>query len=238
MKYKEKHAHHLRHALGAVALSLAMLVPTGCTEKKENSVEPEKQGLLDSTPIRTIDKYNADITLYLAEIPLYERNGERKQDQYILTRGLKKSEYIPAEEERYIRKAFINGSKEPVYVQACADGAVPTKDGTFVGLFLDENGKMLVVADKSIPEFIEEQNEKKYERHHAQSSYASEHVAKLQQRIEKRDSADLVIARDSTVVDAAQAPTDSVSNVQRKQEQDADTMPADTLNFVRQKIRE
>lgn len=243
MKYKEKHMHHLRRALGAVALSAVMLIPVGCTEKKEKVDQREKQGLMDPTPIHTHDKYNSGVTLYLVNIPLYERNGARKQDQYVLTRGLGKSEYRASGLTVYTRKAFINGSKEPKYVPTDENGAVyierETETGIekgFAGLFVGDDGEVYVVADENVSDFIKEREQQRIQARAAVSGNSVERVVKATEPEEITDSIRSESVADSLNVDTIKMSADSIFNA--KVEKDTGKVHTDTLNMIRQDVRE
>lgn len=150
MTYKEKHLHQ---AFGAMAVSLAMLVPAGCTKHKIENQTKQQVGLLNQTLIDAEDKYHNEVTLNLVHVPIYNKDGSRKTDQYVLTHGINNSSYEPVKEETYISKAYLNDSPRGFYVKIDKNRAILTEDG-FSGLFVDKTGKVAIVADKNIPDFI------------------------------------------------------------------------------------
>ena len=155
MTFKEKHL---------VPLLLAATLTTSCSEDKKiffKDKTPEGQGLLDERPLKENDKYNAAITLYQVNVPLYNRNGERLRGQYILTRGLQKSEYKSSQslEEMAVKAVYINGSSDIHYVKVDNNNAIYTERG-FCGLFADYNKRAVVIADNNVSQFISELNVK------------------------------------------------------------------------------
>ena len=152
MSYKEKQYHQ---AFGALALSVAMLIPTGCTEQKTQTPKEKQVGLLDPTPIKAIDKYNDAVTLSLVNVPVFNSDGTRKKDRFVLTHGLTNSSYKPVGTETFIRKAYLNNSKTPHYVKTDKNRAIYTENG-FSGLFLNEYGEVEVIADKNVSDFVKE----------------------------------------------------------------------------------
>lgn len=232
MKYKEKHSHQLRGAFGALALAMAMMIPAGCTNNNTKDNKKEAQGLLDSTPLKVNDKYNDAVTLYLVDVPVYDRNGERKKDQYMLTRGLQSSDYRAEGSKRYTRKAYFNNSNEAVYVQVDGNNAVWTERG-FVGLFVDNDSKVVVVSDKRVSDFIKDRSV--VENHHSSSMSVSERISKVRSAIEETDSVNNVSVPDSISTDTVKMQTDTL-NI--KEPVDTNTMLPDTIGTMRQDVRE
>ncbi|MBR6355771.1 MAG: hypothetical protein IKR92_02845 [Alphaproteobacteria bacterium] len=234
MNYKEKHSHQLRHAFKVLALATAMLIPVGCADKKEKVDEQQTQGLMDKTPLKTNDKYGASVTLYLVDVPVYERFGERKPDQYMLTRGLQKSDYVPGN-KRYTRKAYFNNSDDAVYVQVDENNAVVTEKG-FVGLFVDADGKVVVVSDDHITDFVRDRTARRDEAREGRASGAGERIAKARQQSEENDSTQLNIVTDSIHSDTVKMAADSV--LSPKAQPTPDTVLTDTLTALRQNLHE
>lgn len=155
MTFKEKHL---------LPLVLAATLTTSCSEDKKiflKEKSPEINGLLDERPLKDNDKYNIEVTLYHVDVPIYEKNGERKAGQYMLTRGLKSSSYESSQslEEMSVKPVYINGSKEACYVKVDNNNAIYTERG-FCGLFADYNNKAVIVADASVNQFVSELNVK------------------------------------------------------------------------------
>ncbi|MBR1756780.1 MAG: hypothetical protein IJ738_05720 [Alphaproteobacteria bacterium] len=235
MSYKEKHIHQLHNAFGILVLSAATLIPSGCTFNKEKTQQTQEQGLLDPTPLKTNDKYNESVTLYLVDVPIYNRNGERKTDQYVLTRGLKSSEYSAESDARYIRKAYINGANEPVYVQVDANNAVVTSR-KFAGLFLDDDGKVVVVADNRVSDFIKERTAQRFEARRLISSNQHERIPVVVSETETTDSTKYNASADSIRTDTILAPIDSL--LDNRHVTDSGKIQTDTLKQMRQETRE
>lgn len=150
MTFKDK---HFKQAFGPLLLSAFMAVPMGCSEgHKTEEAEKQQTGLMDSTPLRSEDKYGFGVTLHHVTIPVYDRNGERKKDQGILTRGLMETAYNPDTSRTYVRKAYVNDSSTPSYVKVDRNNAIFTDQG-FCGLFLD-GSSVVVIDDANLDKFI------------------------------------------------------------------------------------
>ena len=232
MNYKEKHAHHLHRALKVTALVMAAMLPLACAEKKEQETQTQEYGLLDKSPLKSHDKYNAEVVLYSVDVPVYNCNGERRRDQYVLTHGLKKSIYHSKNAERYVRKAYLNGAKEATYVKVDDNYAVETKQG-FVGLFLDENSNVVVVSDKHVNDFIKERAAQKFESR--QKNFAYQNGKDSRMTTIDEDSIQYSEAADS-INDVILMPADTLRDSSHPQ--DNDKTPNDTLRQIRQEIRE
>lgn len=234
MSYKEKHLHQLGRAFKVLALSMAMLIPAGCTDKKEKDENAQPVGLLDKTPLKTNDKYGAKVTLYLVDVPIYTNSGERKKEQYVLTRGLNNSDYVTGT-KRYVRKAYFNNSPDAVFVQVDENNAVVTEKGA-VGLFLGNDGKVVVVSDNNVSDFIREKDIKNA----WQSSYANsaERAEKTSQTVEAEDSISNISVSDSIESDTLKVTATDTLKTAEKAVADTNVLQADTFNLMRQKIRE
>jgi hypothetical protein len=82
MKYKEKHKEHLKRFLGVTTLAVSMLMPTGCSNNSNQTSKDEQQcGLLDSRPMKVHDKYGTPMVLYHVNVPIFNKNGERKKEK-------------------------------------------------------------------------------------------------------------------------------------------------------------
>jgi len=153
MSFKDK---HIKQAFGPLMVSVLMLVPSGCVyQPKTGEQNNREQGLLDPTPILTEDRYGAPITIYHVNVPTYDQYGNRKADQAVLTRGLKDSDYKGDTSKLYLKKAYINDSQMPCYINVDKNNAVLTDDG-FKGLFLDNNDRVVVVRDDNVSKFLAE----------------------------------------------------------------------------------
>ena len=161
MTYKQKHLAMLMVASAALTMS------TGCQKQPKEISEKEKAGLLDDTPLKAQDKYGAQVTVYLVDVPLYNKDGTRQKDAYMLTRALSKKDFANYQSSNNMRltKVCFNGSKNAVYVMTDENGAIQTTHG-YVGLFADKN-HAVVVAAKHVGDFIAETNQRDEVRHNA-----------------------------------------------------------------------
>ena len=227
MTFKEKHL---------LPLVIAATLTASCSDEKKifsKDKEPEVNGLLDERPLKDNDKYNVEVTLYQVDVPVYQKNGERLEGQYMLTRGLKTSSYESSQsvDEMSVKPVFINGSKEACYVKVDDNNAIYTERG-FCGLFVDYNKKAVIVSDANVAQFISELNVK-----NINASSRSEirrnnrnNAGFIDVEAIKSDSLDINVKRnDSLVVDTAK--TDSVGS----KKMFSDKQFLDTLNNMRQK---
>ena len=230
MTFKEKHLHQ---AFGALAVSMAMLLPTGCTNQKsdDDSEQEQKVGLLDPTPIKAADKFNNNVTLYLVNVPVYNKNGTPKTDHYVLTHGINNSSYRPMEAETYICKAYFNGSKTWHYVKTDKNHAIYTENG-FSGLFVDKDGAVVVVKDENVPDFVkwldvQRDAAKKQDNYNLRNSDRFVEVS-------PKDTATVKVeSSDSTITEIMPLPTDTTKN-------EITTPVANSLDSLmkRQEVRE
>lgn len=165
MTYKQKH-------LAMLTVSAAMLtLATGCQKQQAPTPNKEKVGLLDDTPIQTHDKYGSKITIYLVEVPLYDQNGKRLKDTYMLTRGLQKQDFTgySSGNNMQLKAVCFNNSKDPVYVMVDENSAIKTVSG-YAGLFA-ENGKAILVSEDNANTFASEIKQSAEKRRTAQRQY-------------------------------------------------------------------
>ena len=233
MTFKDK---HFRQAFGPLLLSALMIVPTGCTEKQRTEkIKKQQFGLLDPTPIEATDEFGSGIVLGQANVLVYDSNGQRKKDQYVLTRGLQSSAYIPDTSRTFIRKAHINNSDTPVYVRVDRNGAIFTEDG-FRGLFL-KSGTVVIVSDNNV--------EKLDEYKAAHLSVASYTAPKNETLSSPKNllSADTVANNDSNKIVISQSVENlkrdsSVLQIDTIAEEKKTDLVIDTLAKMRQNINE
>ena len=148
MTFKEKHL---------LPLMMSAVMITSCGDVKSpfhNDRKKDNMGLLDERPLKDDDKYGADVVLCPVSIPVYNAEGKRLENQYVLTRGLQESSYesVMNIENMRIKQVYLNGSNQVSYVKADDNNAIYTERG-FCGLFIDYNKKAVVVADKNINQF-------------------------------------------------------------------------------------
>lgn len=146
MTFKDK---HFKQAFGPLALAALMLVPTGCSEKKKiEEINKQQYGLLNPKPLDATDEFGSAVVLGQVNVLVYDANGNRKKDQYILTHGLQSSAYVPDTSRTFIREVRINNSATPVYVRVDRNGAIFTKEG-FRGLF-EKDSKVVIASDGNV----------------------------------------------------------------------------------------
>ena len=235
MSYKEKHINQLKHAVGAIALAASMLTLSSCNgNNNSKNVDKEQQlGLLDSRPLQVNDKYGTPVILYHVDVPVYTSKGERKKDMSILTRGLKHSAYHTTTKEQYTRKAYINKSTDPVYVKADKNGAIYTERG-FAGLFLDEQGKVMIIADVNVEEYIRDLNQ---ELKAENKTIKSEKNNKTNKQKEPMDTIAEALPKD-TVLLTDIVLKDSIETHTGKTDSSQNANLADTLNLQHSHGRE
>ena len=107
MTYKQKHLAMLMVASAALTMS------TGCQKQPKEISEKEKAGLLDDTPLKAQDKYGAQVTVYLVDVPLYNKDGTRQKDAYMLTRALSKKDFANYQNTKQnihleVKQAYLN----------------------------------------------------------------------------------------------------------------------------------
>ena len=149
MTFKEKHL---------LPLMMSAVMITSCGDVKNpfhGDKEKDNMGLLDDRPQKDNDKYGTKVLLYQVNVPVYNADGERLENQYILTRGLQKSSYESASEIKNMRTkpVYLNGSDAVCYVKVDSNNAIYTEQG-FCGLFIDYNKKAVVIADENIGKFV------------------------------------------------------------------------------------
>ena len=152
MTFKEK---HFKQAFGPLLLSAMMILPTGCGKPNKNyEVEDNELGLLDPTPIEQIDNYGDKVKLSHVQIPVYNKDGERLKDQWVLTHGVANTVYVPDTSRVRLRATHLNNNPKTDYVMVDANGAILTENGG-CGLFL-EGMDILVVANANLDKFVGE----------------------------------------------------------------------------------
>ena len=161
MTYKQKHLAMLMVA------SAALTMTTGCQKQPQEQQSKEKAGLLDDTPLKMHDKYGTMVTLYLVDVPLYNKDGTRQKDAYMLTRALSEEDFANYQSGNNLRlaKVCFNNSKDAVYVMADENGAIQTMRG-YAGLFADKN-QAVIVAAQNVGEFVSEINQHEEARRNA-----------------------------------------------------------------------
>lgn len=229
MTFKEKHLHQ---AFGTLAVSMAMLLPTGCTtEQTKDNKSEQKIGLLDSTPHVVTDKYNDNVTLHLVNVPIYNKDGTPKENQSVLTRGIRNSSYSPAGDVTYICKVRLNGSETWHYVKTDKNHAIYTENG-FSGLFVDKDGEAVVVKDENVPDFVkwldvQRDAAKKQDNYNLRNSDRFVEIS-------PKDTATVKVeSSDSTITEIMPLPTDTTKN-------EITTPVANSLDSLmkRQEVRE
>lgn len=153
MTYKQKHLTMLMVASAALTMS------TGCQKQPKEISEKEKAGLLDDTPLKVQDKYGALVTVYLADVPLYNRDGTRQKGSYMLTRALSKEDFANYQSTNNMRlqQVCFNNSNDAVFVMTDENGAIQTTRG-YAGLFADKH-QATIVAVQNVKEFVSEINQ-------------------------------------------------------------------------------
>ena len=152
MTFKEK---HFKQAFGPLLLSAMMVLPTGCGKpNKEYEVDDKNMGLLDPTPVELTDNYGDKVKLSHVQIPVYNKDGERLKDQWVLTRGVADTDYVPDTSKVRFRATHLNNNPKADYVMVDANGAILTDNGG-CGLFLE--GKVIfIVANANLDKYIGE----------------------------------------------------------------------------------
>lgn len=221
MTFKEKHL---------VALTLGTCLLMGCSENKKafnDEYKYDSMGLLDERPMKDCDRYNSKIVIHHVNIPVYNSEGQRIEDQYVLTRGLEKSDYKSRQkpEEMKVKAVHINGNPKVCYVKADANNAIYTERG-FCGLFIDKNQNAIVIADDNIQTFVDEL--KGY--NISQNKHKEQH--KSAQEIKENNSIKNDVPVDSVKTDTIRnntsafdiVPTDTVSDRTFNEKQFIDTL--------------
>jgi len=221
MTFKEKHL---------VALTLGASLLMGCSENKKAFNDEKKYdslGLLDKRPMKDCDKYNSKIVIYHVNVPVYSSDGERIEDQYVLTRGLEKSNYVSQQkvEEMKVKAVHINGNPKICYVKADTNNAIFTERG-FCGLFIDDNQNAIVISDDNVEVFIEELKK------HRISQNSNTEQRKSMQDNQKVSRLEEVISADSVKADTISndtmnieiIPTDTIGKKTFNENQFADTL--------------
>lgn len=221
MTFKEKHL---------IALTLGASLFLGCSEDKKTLSAEEQydsMGLLDKRPLNEHDKYNSKITISHVDVPVYSSNGQRIKDQYVLTRGLEKSDYKSKQkpEEMKVKAVHINGNPKICYVKADANNAIFTERG-FCGLFIDDNQNAIVISDDNVEVFVEEL------RKHRISQNSHTEQRKNVQNNQNVSTFEEVIPTDSVKADTIKndtmnieiVPTDTIGKKTFNKNQFADTL--------------
>ncbi|MBQ9271650.1 MAG: hypothetical protein IJ218_05250 [Alphaproteobacteria bacterium] len=240
MKYKEKHAHQLfrnsQKILNTLAISAALAIPTACTDSPKEKITKENNiGLLDTSPMPSRDKYNETVTLFPVNVPVYNKDGSRKEAQYILTRGLKNSEYTSPNQERSIKKAYINGAQTPSYIEVDANNAVLTEQG-FAGLFVEDDGKVIVIADSRVTDFLKERESQRGVTRHNSIFSRSEKTLNTESATTISDSVKNNVLADSMQTKTILSLTDSLRDYRHTV--DTDKIQNDTVKSLHTNTRE
>ncbi len=149
MTFKEK---HFKQAFGPILLATMMLLPTGCSKAfKGNSNDSKSGGLLDPTPVEVKDYYGTNVTLSQVDIPVFDGEGNRLKDRWVVTHGVSNSGYDADMSVSTLRRVYLNDGDEPSYVQVDANNAIMSKNGG-CGLFL-EGHKIIIVSDANLDKY-------------------------------------------------------------------------------------
>ena len=229
MTFKEKHL---------LPLMMSAVVMTSCGDVKyhfSKDKEKDDTGLLDERPLNDSDKYGTSVVLAQVNIPVYDKKGNRLKDQYVLSRGLQKSSYESVQkfEKMSTKPVYLNGSGYLNYVKADDNNAIYTERG-FCGLFIDDNKKAVVVADKNINQFTTDlglkrlnkpANNEQNRNYIRSSNMKEEDLSQVTDTITPREM------KDSVTVDTIGASPDTLVN---KSTFDGKQF-LDTLQLMRQK---
>lgn len=199
MTYKEK---HLKKAFGPILLSALMILPTGCGKinKSYDSAE-DSGGLLDPTPIEQNDEYGKKVKLSHVQIPVYNQDGDRLPNQWVLTRGIAETNYIPDMSKISLSEVSINNNPHTSYVRVDANEAVLTDDNKGCGLFV-KYSKIVVVGNESLDDYIGKRR--------AKYSQNSEKTAKTK-TVQAKDTATVTAPAEMIEIETEIKP-DSITN--------------------------
>ncbi len=201
MTFKEK---HFKQAFGPFMLAALMMLPAGCGKagKWTNSGD-DGMGLLSPNPVDTVDKYGVNVSLRHVQIPVYDKDGNRLKDRWILTYGLPNTQYSPDVSKSTIQEVCLNKNPKTCFVRIDRNNAVLTDFGG-CGLFV-ENSKVVIVSDARIDDFVGELNVK--------VSRSQVHPAKVN-HAEKAENEpqNNVVEADSLKVDTLQKSVDTLTS--------------------------
>lgn len=188
MTFKEK---HFRQAFGPLMFSALMLLPTSCGRIfKGYSPDEQSGGLLDPTPVEVKDYYGTEVALSQVDIPVYDENGNRLQNRWVLTRGLPDTRYQASTSMYDLRRVRLNGSDEECYVRVDKNNAILTAKGG-CGLF-ENYGNVIVISDANLDKYLNGRQEK-----------ILKNTAKLSKKVEAKQA-------EKTVETSEPQPTDSI----------------------------
>lgn len=206
MNFKEK---HFRQAFGPLLFSALMVLPTGCGKTNKNyEVVENNMGLLDPNPTGRVDNYGEEVKLSHVQIPVYDDDGQRLKDQWVLTYGIADTEYIPDISRTRFKSVHLNGSPERCNVMVDRNGAVLTEEGS-CGLFV-EGSKVLIVGNNNLDKFI------------------GERTVKVVQDNTKPQKNKQTVSKDTTDI----KPVDTDANSAVVAEADSLIQPADTAKSI------
>ena len=189
MTFKEK---HFKQAFGPILLATMMLLPSGCGKVfKGNSDAGRGEGLLDPTPVEVKDYYGTNVALSQVDIPVFDGEGNRLKDRWVVTHGLANSGYEADMSVSTLRRVYLNDGDEPSYVQVDANNAIMSENGG-CGLFLDGH-KIVVVSDVNL------------------NKYIGKRTAKLVLPQSRPARKPMVLKKEETPAPEITAPTDSVA---------------------------
>lgn len=156
MSYKSK---HLAKLIPLTAVTLLTLAETSCQNKNKDDVSTNdiEQGLLTKNVPDINDKYGSIVSLQHVNIPIYNARGERIKDCSILTRGQDAALFA---EYNYgktsLQRAYFNNSSNAVYIMAGAHREVIDEKGRFIGLVINDRGRVIAIAPQNMQKYIVE----------------------------------------------------------------------------------